>query len=60
MSRREIAMEQRREQMLNTLIKKYGFESEPVLYFAKYAWKDINNAERYFKTAMSWVFDWDE
>ena len=37
MSRAEIRMEQEREQMLNELITKYGFESEPTLYFAKYA-----------------------
>ena len=59
MSRSEIRMEQNREQMLNTLISKYGFESEPVLYFAKYAWSNIYNIGIYFETAMNWHF-WDE
>ena len=60
MSRAEIRMEQEREQMLNELITKYGFESEPTLYFAKYAWKDINNAKVYYKTASNWIFNWNE
>ena len=59
MSRAEIRMEQEREQMLNELIKKYGFESEPTLYFAKYAWKDIYNKDIYFNTAICWHFDED-
>lgn len=56
MSRANIAREERRNSMLNTLITKYGFESEPVLYFQKYAWKDIYNIERYFKTALNWIW----
>lgn len=59
MSRSEIRMEQNREQMLNILISKYGFESEPVLYFAKYAWSNIYNMQIYFETAINWHF-WDE
>lgn len=59
MSRKEIERENKREQMLNTLINKYGFESEPVLYFAKWAWDNINNMQIYFETAMNWHF-WDE
>ena len=58
-SRREIAAEQEREQMLDKLIHKFGFESEPTLYFAKWAWKDIANRKRYFETAFNWVFNWD-
>ena len=53
-SRREIAMETKRENLLNQLITKFGFESEPTLYFAKWAWFDINNMDRYFKTAINW------
>ena len=45
-SRREIAMETKREIRLSQLITKYGFESEPTLYFAEWAWKDINNMDR--------------
>jgi len=56
MSRAEIKMEQEREQMLNELITKYGFESEPTLYFAKYAWKDLYNSHIYFETAINWHF----
>lgn len=56
MSRAEIRMEQEREQMLNELITKYGFESEPTLYFAKYAWKDLYNSHIYFETAINWHF----
>lgn len=56
MSRAEIKMEQEREQMLNELITKYGFESEPTLYFAKYAWQDIYNKDIYFNTAINWHF----
>jgi len=56
MSRAEIRMEQEREQMLNELIIKYGFESEPTLYFAKYAWKDLYNSHIYFETAINWHF----
>ena len=52
MSRAEIRMEQEREQMLNELITKYGFES----YFAKYAWKDLYNSRIYFETAINWHF----
>ena len=59
MSRSEIRMEQNREQMLDTLISKYGFESEPVLYFTKWAWDNIHNMQIYFETAMNWHF-WDE
>jgi len=59
MSRAEIRMEQEREQMLNELITKYGFESEPTLYFAKYAWQDIYNKDIYFNTAICWHFDED-
>jgi hypothetical protein len=59
MSRREIAMETKREEMLNELIHRYGFESEPTLYFAKWAWEDINNMDRYFETASNWIFNWD-
>ena len=53
-------MEEKREQLLNNLIKKYGFETEPTLYFAKWAWKDIYNMERYYSTAINWIFNWDE
>ena len=56
MSRREIAMETKRENLLNQLITKFGFESEPTLYFAKWAWEDINNMDRYFETAINWRF----
>ena len=56
MSRRELAMVTEREEMLNTLITKYGHESEPVLFFAEHAWKSISNREVYFKIAMNWVF----
>jgi len=56
MTRREIAMEAKREEMLNKLITKFGFESEPTLYFAKWAWQFPNNAEIYFQTAMNWKF----
>ena len=56
MSRREIAMETKRENLLNQLIIKFGFESEPTLYFAKWAWFDINNMDRYFETAINWKF----
>lgn len=59
-SRREIAMETKRENLLSQLITKFGFESEPTLYFAKWAWKDINNMDRYFETASNWIFNWDE
>lgn len=55
-SRREIAMETKREKMLNELISRYGFESEPTLYFAKWAWKDINNMSKYYETAINWRF----
>lgn len=55
-SRKEIEMVNCREQMLNELINKYGFESEPTLYFAKWAWEDIYNMERYFETAINWKF----
>ena len=47
MSRREIAMETKRENLLNQLT---------TLYFAKWAWEDINNMDRYFKTAINWRF----
>ena len=57
MSRREIKMVEDRERMLNNLIAKYGFESEPVLYFSKFAWIDIHNAERYYKIAINWRFE---
>lgn len=57
MSRREIAMEEKREEMLNELIHRYGFEAEPTLYFAKWAWKDIYNMKIYFRTAMNWKFE---
>ena len=55
-SRREIALETKREIRLSQLITKFGFESEPTLYFAEWAWKDINNMDRYFKTAINWRF----
>ena len=60
MSRNEIAMVQDRDNKLDELIRKFGFESEPVLYFAKWAWKDIYNMNRYFETAINWIFNWDE
>lgn len=59
MSRREIVMVTKRERLMDQLIKKYGFESEPTLYFAEWAWKDINNMNRYFETASNWIFNWD-
>ena len=46
----------RTDEMLNELITKYGFESEPTLYFAKYAWKDLYNSRIYFETAINWHF----
>ena len=55
-SRREIAMETKREIRLSQLITKYGFESEPTLYFAEWACKDIDNMDRYFNTAINWRF----
>ena len=60
MSRREIAMETERDAMLNELISKYGFESEPTLYFAKWAWFDINNMKKYFEIAINWKFETEE
>lgn len=60
MSRKEIAMVQDRDNKLDELIRKFGFESEPVLYFAEWAWKDIYNMNRYFETAINWIFNWDE
>lgn len=59
MSRKEIAMVEKREQMLNELIRTYGHESEPTVYFATWAWKDIYNMRKYFNTAKNWKFDWD-
>ena len=56
MSRQEIAREQKRDQMLDQLIKKYGHESDPVLYFTKWAFSNIHNMEIYFETAMNWRF----
>ena len=56
MSRREIAMETKRDEMLNELISKYGFESEPVLYFGRCAEKDMYNIKVYFTTALNWHF----
>lgn len=56
MSRRELAMVTEREKMLDTLITKYGHESEPVLFFAENAWKFISNREVYFRIAMNWTF----
>ncbi len=58
MARREIIMEAKREEMLNKLIVKFGFESEPTLYFAKWAWQFPRGAEIYFQIAMNWKF-WD-
>ena len=55
-SRREIAIETKREEMLNELISRYGFESEPTLYFADWAWKDIYNMGKYYETAINWKF----
>ena len=60
MSRKEIAMETKREEMLNELISKYGFESEPTLYFAKWAWFDIYNMNKYYETAINWIFETEE
>lgn len=60
MSRAELRMVEERDKMLDELITKYGFESEPTLYFAKWAWQDIHNAKIYFETAINWVFNWDE
>ena len=60
MSRAEIKMVEERDKMLDELINKYGFESEPTLYFAKWAWKDIYNMDRYFETAINWIFNWGE
>ena len=60
MGRQELAKMAEREKMLDTLIQKYGFESEPVLYFAKWAWKDLYNTKIYFNTALNWRFDEDE
>ena len=52
-------MEERRNHMLNTLITRYGFESAPTLYFAKWAWMTPSNMDIYFQTAMNWHFDWE-
>lgn len=60
MSRNEIAMVQDRDSKLDELIRKFGFESEPTLYFAKWAWKDLYNYKKYFETAINWKFNWDE
>ena len=60
MSRNEIAMMQDRDNKLDELIRKFGFESEPVLYFAKWAWEDIYNMNHFFEIAINWVFNWDE
>lgn len=40
---------------LDILIKKYGVDSEPVLFFKKTAW-NYQNMEHYFKIAASWIF----
>ena len=60
MARAELKKVMEREEMLEALIKRFGMESEPTLYFAKWAWKDLNNAKVYYKTASNWVFNWDE
>ena len=60
MGRAEIAKVEKRESLLNQLIHKFGFESEPTLYFAKWAWIDIYNMDKYFNVAINWTFDWDE
>jgi len=44
------------EAMMDTLIRKYGFESEPVLYFGRCAEKDMYNIKVYFTTALNWHF----
>lgn len=49
-------LEEKREKMLTELVKKYGHESEPTLYFATWAWKDIYNMNRYFQVADNWIF----
>lgn len=51
--------EELRDKHLQTLINKYGFESEPTLYYSKWAWKDIWNEKIYFQTAMGWIFNED-
>ena len=58
MSRNEIKKMVEREQLLDILIKKYGMESEPVIYFSTWAWKDIYNMEKFFNTAINWKFNW--
>lgn len=52
--------EERRVAHLQALITKYGFESEPTLYYSTWAWKDIYNEQRYFDTAMTWRFEEEE
>ncbi len=59
MSRKELNMIKVRKQMLDTLITRYGFESAPTLYFAKWAWENPHNMSVYFQTAMNWHFDWE-
>ena len=49
-------MEEKRDKMLDKLIKKYGHESEPTIYFATLAWKNIWNMDVYFNTANNWIF----
>ena len=60
MSRAEIKLVEERDKMLDELITKYGFESEPTLYFAKWAWFDIYNMNKYYETAINWIFETEE
>lgn len=55
-SRKDIMMINRRTELLNILVEKYGKESEPTLYFAKWATEDIYNMDIYFSTAINWIF----
>ena len=41
-------LEEKREKMLAELVKKYGHSSEPTIYFATWACKDIYMMNNYF------------
>jgi len=52
-------VEENLNKMLDELIRQYGHESDPVLYFAQWAWEFPSNRERYYRAAKNWVFDWE-
>ena len=60
MSREEIAIANAIEKELNEVITKYGFESEPTIYYATNADKSPRNHSIYYEVAMNWHFDWEE